>query len=92
MTKVKIIRWKKEFGKVVNPLNKKMDQLFKEFDKEVSEKSVNRTPEQNALWRKKYRKKYEDLEKRIDRAYEKLWLKYYTSTNSRTPRPGYKIV
>lgn len=85
--KTKVVDWEKELDKATGKLNKSMDKLFKDFDKEVSKSAHPMSLSQrNALWNKKYEPKYDKLDKQIDAAYLKLWQKYFNKNN--TPKEG----
>lgn len=92
MAKVKVIYWKKEIAKYIGPLNKKIDDLFREYDKRQKSVNAKTTPQQNELWKREFQKKYDRLDKKIDAAYLRLYLKYHVSAGSTKVKPGYKIV
>lgn len=90
MAKVKVVKWKKELAKHTGPLQRKMKDLFREYDKRSA--NIKSTVEHNELWKRKFKERYDRLDKRIDEAYRRLWLKYYVSADSTKVKPGYKIV
>ena len=90
--KEKIIHWRREYNKVLAPLDKKMKEIFREFDKESKSKGLRSTPDLNKMWREKYAHRVDRLTKRLDALCDKLWLKYHVSSGSTKARPGYKIV
>ena len=90
--KVKVIHWKREYNKVLQPLDKKMSEIFRDFEKESKNKGLRSTPELNKMWREKYAARADRLTKRLDALCDKLWLKYHVSTSSTKAKPGYKIV